>query len=144
MYFNYADFNIENHDIAFSGNGENDILISIPFAEGTPQCIKDKLNEIISQGMEEWERLWTWAVGLQQAYIPEPGGLLLNAGMQVNYIHNRVQYCIAITITDFELKPDSTGICIDIDVLVPKSSGLYNEFVAYCRYKLDNVLFSLV
>lgn len=38
--YNYADFNIENHNITFSGNSEDDILISIPFAGDTPQCIK--------------------------------------------------------------------------------------------------------
>ena len=46
--------------------------------------------------------------------------------------------------TDFELKPDMTGICIDKDVLVSPSSELYNEFVAYYRYQLDRLLFSMV
>ncbi len=46
--------------------------------------------------------------------------------------------------TDFEMKPDMTGICIDKDVLVSPSSELYNEFVAYCRYQLDRLLFSMV
>ena len=45
--------------------------------------------------------------------------------------------------TDFELKPDMTGICIDKDVLVSPSSELYNEFVAYCRYQLDRLLSSI-
>ena len=58
--YNYTDFNIENHNIAFGGNSENDILISIPFAEDTPQCVKDRLNEVIGQGMDEWARLGTW------------------------------------------------------------------------------------
>lgn len=43
--------------------------------------------------------------------------------------------------TDFELKPDMTGIYIDKDVLVNSSSGLHNEFEAYCRYQLDRLLF---
>lgn len=46
--------------------------------------------------------------------------------------------------TDFEIKPDMTGICIDKDVLVSQSSELYNEFVAYCRYQLDKLLFAEV
>ena len=143
--YNYTDFNIENHNITFSGNSENDILISIPFAGDTPQCVKDRLNEVIGQGMDELERLGTWDGILEQAYMPEPKDLLLNARMQINYDHNLgVQYYIAITITDFELKPDMTGICIDKDVLVSQSSGLYNEFVAYCRYQLDKVLFPVV
>lgn len=139
--YNYTDFNIENHNIAFGGNSENDILISIPFAEDTPQCVKDRLNEIISQGMDEWARLGT----LVQAYMPKPKDLLLNARMQISYDHNLgVRYYIAITITDFELKPDMTGICIDKDVLVNSSSELHKEFVAYCRYQLDRLLFSMV
>lgn len=139
--YNYTDFNIENHNIAFGGNSENDILISIPFAEDTPQCVKDRLNEVISQGMDEWARLGT----LVQAYMPKPKDLLLNARMQISYDHNLgVRYYIAIIITDFELKPDMTGICIDKDVLVNSSSELHNEFVAYCRYQLDRLLFSMV
>ncbi len=140
--YNYADFNIENHNITFGGNSEDDILISIPFARDTPQCIKEKLNDIISQCMDEWARLGTWDGILEQAYMPEPKDLLLNARMQINYGHNLgVRYYIAITITDFELKPDMTGICIDKDVLVDSPSELYNEFVAYCRYQLDRLLF---
>ena len=143
--YNYTDFNIENHNITFSGNSEDDILISIPFARDTPQCVKDRLNDIISQGMDEWTRLGTWDGILEQAYMPEPKDLLLNARMQINYVHNLgVQYYIAITITDFELKPDCTGICIDKDVLVSQSCGLHNEFVAYCRHQLDRLLFHVV
>ena len=92
--------------------------------------------------MDEWARLGTWDGILEQAYMPEPKDLLLNARMQINYGHNLgVRYYIAITITDFELKPDMTGICIDKDVLVDSPSELYNEFVAYCRYQLDRLLF---
>ena len=143
--YNYTDFNIENHNITFSGNSENDILISIPFAGDTPQCVKDRLNDIFGQGMDEWERLGTWDGILEQAYMPTPKDLLLNARMQINYDHNLgVRYYIVITITDFELNSDMTGICIDKDVLVSQSSGLYNEFVAYCRYQLDRLLFFMI
>ena len=143
--YNYTDFNIENHNITFGGNSEDDILISIPFAGDTPQCIKEKLNDIISQCMDEWARLGTWDGILEQVYMPEPKDLLLNARMQISYDHNcGVRYYIAITITDFELKPDMAGICIDKDVLVSPSSGLHNEFVAYCRHQLDRLLFAEV
>ena len=143
--YNYTDFNIENHNIIFSGNSEDDILISTPFAGDTPQCVKDRLNDIFGQGMDEWERLGTWDGILEQAYMPEPKDLLLNARMQINYDHNLgVRYYIVITITDFELNSDMTGICIDKDVLVSQSSGLYNEFVAYCRYQLDRLLFFMI
>ena len=95
--------------------------------------------------MDEWARLGTWDGILQQAYMPEPKDLLLDARIQISYNHNLgVQYYIAITITDFEMKPDMTGICIDKDALVLPSSGLYNGFVAYCRYQLDRLLFPVV
>ena len=140
--YNYTDFNIENHNITFGSNNEEDILISIPFADDTPQCIKDKLNKVIGQGMDEWERLGTWDGILQQAYMPEPKDLLLNARMQISYGNDLgVRYYIAITITDFEFKSDMSGICIDKDVLVPPSSELYNEFISYCKYQLVKLLF---
>lgn len=142
MQYNYTDFNIENHDITFEGNRDNDILISVPFESDTPQCIKEKLNGLINKGMEEWERLGTWNGILQQAHMPVPKDLLLNARMQINYDNESgVQYYIAITITDFELKPDMSGILIDKDVVMSPTAELYNEFVAYCRYQLDKLLF---
>lgn len=143
--YNYTDFNIENHSITFGGSNENDILISVPFAEDTPQCVKDRLNEIISQGMDEWAGLGTWDGILQQAYMPEPKDLLLNARMQISYDHNLgVRYYIAITVADLEVTPDMTGICIDKDDLMPPSSELHNEIVSYCRYQLDRLLFHVV
>ena len=49
----YTKFNIENHKIEFSAD-EDGILISIPFAESTPQCIKDRLNDIIFHEMNKY------------------------------------------------------------------------------------------
>ena len=61
---------------------------------------------------------------------------LKDGGIRVVDIHN---FQLS---TDFEMKPDMTGICIDKDALVTPSSGLYNGFVAYCRHQLDRLLFS--
>lgn len=139
--FQYIDFNIENHSITFDNAGEDGILISIPFAEDTPQCIKDKLNWIINKGMDEWARLEKWD-GILKGYMPTPNNLLLNARMQIRYDNELgVQYYIAATIT--ELIPDMTGVWIDKDVLLSSPSELHNEVVSYCRYKLDKILFAL-
>lgn len=40
----YTKFNIENSTIEFVA-AENGVLISVPFADDTPQCIKDRLKE---------------------------------------------------------------------------------------------------
>lgn len=137
--FQYTDFNIENHNITFDDSGKDGVLISIPFADDTVQCIKDKLNEIISQGMDEWARLGTWN-GIVKGYMPAPKDLLLNARMQIRYDRELgVQYYIVATIT--ELIPDVKEIWIDKEVLVTSSSELHNEVVSYCRYKLDKILF---
>lgn len=143
MKYAYSDFNIENHDITFGCDDEKNVLISIPFADDTPQCIKDKLNEVIAKGMEEWARLGKWD-GISKGYMPFPDELLLNARIQINYDHELdVQYYIAATIT--ELIPDDEELLIDKDVLVsPQISTpfeLHSEVVSYCRYKLDKILF---
>ena len=44
----YTNFHIENSRISFDGEG-GDLLVSIPFADDTPQCIKEKLNSMIYQ-----------------------------------------------------------------------------------------------
>lgn len=140
VQWNYTDFNIENHNITFDNSEKDGVLISIPFADDTAQCIKDKLNEIISQGMDEWARLGTWN-GILKGYMPAPKDLLLNARMQIRYDHELgVQYYIVATIT--ELIPDVKEIWIDKEVLVTSLlPELHNELVSYCRYKLDKILF---
>ena len=144
MKYAYSDFNIENHDITFGCDDEKNVLISIPFADDTPQCIKDKLNEVINSGIEEWLRLRTYGDGISTVNMPEPKDLLLNARIQINYDHELgVQYYIAATMT--ELIPDKEEFLIDKDVLVsPQISTpfeLHSEVVSYCRYKLDKILF---
>lgn len=137
IQYKYTDFNIENHNITFDDSGEDGVLISIPFADDTPQCIKDKLNEIINNGIDEWSRLGTWNGVLSECISTH---LLLDARMQIMYDSELgVQYYIATTITN--LTPDMEGLWINRDVLVDSLSELHNEVVTYCRYKLDRILF---
>lgn len=134
--YKYTDFNIENHDITFGCDGIKDILISIPFAEDTPQCIMDNLNEIINQAIDEWAE-----DNIIERRMPVPKELLLNARMQINYDSELgALYYIAITISD--LIPDiNMGVWIDKDVCVNWESALHNDLIAYCRYKLERILF---
>lgn len=135
--YNYKDFTIENHNITFGTDGEG-ALISIPFADDAPQSIKDKLNELICQGTDEW-----LSNDVVEGCMPTAENLLLNARMQINYCYDgKPQYCIDMTITD--LHPD-----IGMDIWIEKTyniqaedSDLWNEFIAYCRYRLDKILFS--
>lgn len=137
--WNYTDFNMENHEITFDGEGNASVLISIPFENDTPQCIKDKLNEVIGLGMDEWLKCGTWD-GLLKSCIPNPKDLLLNARMQVNYKYAvDVEYLITIVITSIH-----NNLCIDKDVVIhPTDKLLHNEFASYCRYKLDKLLFPI-
>lgn len=68
----YTNFRLENNKMEFDASGEHGILISIPFVNDTPQCIKDKLNSIIYQEMNKKPDI---------KYMP--CGLLLCARMQV-------------------------------------------------------------
>lgn len=49
----YTKFNIENRKMEFSADEES-VLISIPFADNAPQCIKDRLNDVIYQEMNKY------------------------------------------------------------------------------------------
>lgn len=137
--WNYTDFNMENHDITFDGEGKQSVLISIPFERDTPECVKEKLNEIIGLGMAEWLRCGTLD-GLLKSWIPNPKDLLLNARMQINYNYDLgVQYLITIVITSIY-----NDVWIDKDVAIqPTDKLLHSEFASYCRYKLDKILFSM-
>jgi len=133
----YTKFNIENHKIEFDVSGENGILISIPFTDDTPQCIKDKLNDIIYQGMEEWSKTET------DIDIPKSEKLLLCVRMQV-LCHNdeelSPQYYISVVITD------PIEYCVDIDKTVnifSETSSFRNDFISYCQYQVNKILFPI-
>lgn len=131
----YTKFNIENHKIEFADSGEHGVLISIPFADDTPQCIKDKLNDIIYQSMKEWSKTEP------DMDIPKSEKLLLCVRMQV-LCHNdkelSSQYYISVVITD------PIEYCIDIDKTVnifSETSNFRNDFISYCQYQVNKILF---
>lgn len=134
--YKYKDFNIENHKITFDTDGDG-LLISIPFMDNTPDLIKNKLNEMINQGISEW-----LLNNVIEGCMPTAENLLLNARMQINYCYGKEpEYYIAVTIADLYSE-------IGMDVWIEKSyniqsevSGLWNEFITYCRYQLDKILF---
>lgn len=118
---------------------EQGVLISIPFADDTPHIIKNKLDEMIDQGINEWLEN-----EILEGCMPTAENLLLNARMQINYCYGeKPQYYIDVTIT--ELFPE-VGMGVEIDKtcnIQAEDSELWNEFVAYCRYQLDKILFSV-
>ena len=131
----YTKFNIENHKIEFDVSGEHGVLISIPFTDDTPQCIKDKLNDIIYQGMEEWSKTES------DMDIPKSEKLLLCVRMQV-LCHNdeelSPQYYISVVITD----PIEYWVDIDKTVnIFSETSKFRNEFISYCQWQLNKGLF---
>lgn len=130
----YTKFNIENSKIEFDISGDNGILISIPFMDDTPQSIKNKLNDIIYQEMNKY-------LETVEECMYMPCYLKLNARIQIQYSNDgsNPQYYISMVITD--IPEMESGTWIDKDVLVTSSSELHNETVAYCRYKLDKILF---
>ena len=137
LKWNYTDFNMENHDITFGGEGKQSVLISIPFESDVPKCVKEKLNEVIGLGMAEWLRCGTLD-GLLESCVPNPKDLLLNARMQVSYDYELgVQYKIVIAITSI-----NNDVWVDKSVAIfPSEKLLHNELASYCRYKLDKILF---
>lgn len=131
----YMKFNIENHKTEFGISGDDGVLISIPFADNTPQCIKDKLNDIIYRKMSK-------CLGTVEC-MPMPCRLQLNARMQVQCYNDDEldpQYYISIVITD--IPEIEAGIWIDKTVnIFSETSKFRNEFISYCQWQLDKVLF---
>ena len=136
LSYKYTDFNIENHNIVFATDGDG-VLISIPFADDTPVRIKNKLNDVINQAVDEWLEN-----NIVVGCIPTAENLLLNARMQINYCNSkRPQYYIDVLITDLCM-PFGGNLWIDgtCDVL-SEAFDLREEFVTYCRNQLNNILF---
>lgn len=135
IVYKYKDFNIENHNITFDTDGEG-VLISIPFMDNTLDLIENKLNEIINQGISAW-----LLNNVIEGCMPAAENLL-NARMQINYCYGKEpEYYIVVTITN--LYPE-----IGMNIWIEKSyniqsevSGLWDEFITYCRYQLDKILF---
>ena len=136
LVYEFEDFNIENHNITFDTDGEG-VLVSFPFTENTPAIIKDKLNDMIRRAINRY--LMNSVI---EGCIPTAEYLLLNASMQVNQCYGeKPQYYISLAISD--LYP-----VIGMDVWIEETCNIYseslefrNEFIAYCRYQLDKMLF---
>ena len=136
LAYEFGDFNIENHNITFDTDGEG-VLISFPFTENTPAIIKDKLNDMIRRAINRY--LMNSVI---EGCIPTAEYLLLNASMQINQCYGeKPQYYISLAISD--LYP-----VIGMDVWIEETCNIYseslefrNEFIAYCRYQLDKMLF---
>lgn len=129
----YTKFNIENHKMEFSAD-EDGILISTPFAEDTPQCIKNKLNDIIYQEMNKYLET--------VECMSMPCNLRLNARMQVQYSNNELdtRYYLSMVITDIPEIQAGTWIDKDIDIF-SEAVGFQNEFISYCQYQVNKILF---
>lgn len=136
LAYEFGDFNIENHNITFDTDGEG-VLISFPFTGNTPAIIKNKLNDMINEAMGVY-----LMNGIIKGYVPTAENLLLNASMQINQCYGeKPQYYISLAISD--LYP-----VIGMDVWIEETCNIYseslefcNEFIAYCRYQLDKMLF---
>ena len=131
----YTKFNIENQKIGFAISGEDGILISIPFMDDTPQWIKDKLNDIIYQEMNKYLKT--------VECMSMPCCLRLNASMQVQ-CHNDEEldpsYYISMVITD--IPEIQAGTWIDKTVnIFSETSKHRNEFISYCQYQINKLLF---
>ena len=129
----YTKFNIENRKMEFSAD-EDGILISIPFAEGTPRCIKNRLNDIICQEMNK--HLETVEC------MSMPCNLVLNARMQIQYSNGESlpHYYLSMVITDIPEIQAGTWIDKDIDIC-SETSDFQKEFITYCQYQVNKTLF---
>ncbi len=129
----YTKFNIENRKMEFSAD-EDGILISIPFAEDTPQCIKDRLNDTIYQEMNKYLET--------VECMSMPCNLRLNARMQVQYSNKESDshYYLSMVITDIPEIQAETWIDKDIDIS-SETVGFLSEFISYCQYQVNKTLF---
>lgn len=135
----YTNFHVKcNQNITFScGEKGRDIIISIPITDDVPKCIKDKLNEVLWESMNN-------ALKKQENFdcMFRPPVCTLDAKMQVIYDWELgVQYYLALEVRESEMYEE---VYFDDFVLICKSDyELHNEFASYCRYKLDKILFPL-
>ena len=87
-------FNNNNTYINFGIDGNQDCLISIPVTEEMPECIKDKLNDLLYEKMNEMKNKYS-------GDFPCPKELDLDARIQVNYNHlEGTEYYISGIITE--------------------------------------------
>lgn len=135
----YTNFIIEpKQTITFSGNkNSRNITISVPITEDTPQCIKDKLNEMLWESMNKYLE----SLGYFDC-MNRPCCCLLNARMQIIYDWELgVQYYLAVEVKETIGYGETY---FDNHVLInTEDHELHNEFVSYCRYKLDKILFPI-
>ncbi len=120
-------------------DGDDTPLISIYFLDDTPDCIKDKLDEIITESIYEY----TVNESIKEELL-ELKNLELCARMQINRNElGVVEYYIAVLITGFTTNNSGKELEVNInkDYLVDSTSEIYDEFISYCRRKINEFLF---
>lgn len=123
-------FNNNNTYINFGIDGNQDCLISIPVTEEMPECIKDKLNDLLYEKMNEMKNKYS-------GDFPCPKELDLDARIQVNYNHlEGTEYYISGIITEVIPASHDMDIFIVAECKVKHNTEIEDEFIKYCQQKL--------
>ena len=135
----YTKFVIEPREmITFSGNkNSKDITILIPITDDTPQCIKNRLNEVLWENMNNYFE----SLGYFDC-MDNPCCCLLTARMEIIYDWELgVQYYLTFKVQE---TVGDLNVYFDSHVLISEvEPELHNEFASYCKYKLDKILFPI-
>ena len=123
-------FNNNNTYINFGIDGNQDCLISIPVTEEMPECITDKLNDLLYEKMNEMKNKYS-------GDFPCPKELDLDARIQVNYNHlEGTEYYISGIITEVIPASHDMDIFIVAECKVKHNTEIEDEFIKYCQQKL--------
>lgn len=128
-------FNNNNTYINFGIDGNQDCLISIPVTEEMPESIKDKLNDLLYEKMNEMKNKYS-------GDFPCPKELELDARIQVNYNHlEGTEYYISGIITEVIPASHDMDIFIVAECKVKHNTEIEDEFIKYCQQKLKKTIF---
>lgn len=137
LKYKYADFIVEPRKVLLEFTAKDGILIVVPHAYDTPECVKERLDQIINYEFSEY-------LSNNESCMLCPKDFKLDADLVLeNDKETGTQYFLSIIINDFMAKRAEDEIFIHKNYIITKDDGaVYGAMKLYFQNYVNNTLFS--
>lgn len=136
LKYKCLDFIIEPRKVLLEFTYKDGILISIPFLDNIPDCIKERLDQIVNYEFSEY-------LSNNQSSTLFPHDFTLDADLQLkNDKESGTQYFLSIMLLDLITKDAEDEILIQKSYLITHDDNeVYNAMKSYFQDYVNNTLF---
>lgn len=136
LKYKYADFNIEHRKVLLNITEKDGVQIIIPLADDAPECVKEKLDQIVNYEFNEYLRNNKNCTLCPQDFTLD-ADLVLENDKELG-----TQYFLSILMLDLISKYASDEIVIQNTYAITQDDGvLYSAMKSYFQGYVNNTLF---